>query len=57
MLDDRNITPGLIPAGLLAWSYDNNYRGWATLLGDEIGGDTVWPIAAPARLADFTLYR
>ena len=54
MLDDRNTTPGPIPEALLTWGYDNNYTGWVTLLGDEIGGDTVSAIAAPARLSDFT---
>jgi acetyl esterase/lipase len=53
MLDDRNTTPGAIPAEVLTWSYDNNYTGWHSLLADEIGGDTVSPIAAPARLTDF----
>ena len=54
MLDDRNTTPGPIPEELLTWSYDNNYTGWVTLLGNEIGADTVSPIATPAHLADFT---
>jgi acetyl esterase/lipase len=54
MLDDRNTTPGPIPERLLTWGHDNNYTGWVTLLGDEIGGETVSPIAAPARLVDFT---
>ncbi|MGH2936640.1 MAG: alpha/beta hydrolase [Solirubrobacterales bacterium] len=54
MLDDRNTTPGPIPDRFLTWNYDNNYTGWVTLLGDEIGGEAVSPIAAPARLADFT---
>jgi acetyl esterase/lipase len=53
MLDDRNTTPGPIPEALLTWSYDNNYTGWVTLLGDEIGTDAVAPISAPARLAHF----
>ena len=54
MLDDRNTTPGTIPAGVLTWTYDNNYTGWHALLGDDIGGDRVSPVAAPGRLADFT---
>jgi acetyl esterase/lipase len=54
MLDDRNTTPGAIPSELLTWDYDNNYTGWVTLLGDELGSDNVSPISAPARLADFT---
>jgi acetyl esterase/lipase len=53
MLDDRNTTPGSLPAELLTWSYDSNYTGWATLLGDALGGDDVSPVAAPARLTDF----
>lgn len=39
---------------LLTWGYDNNYTGWATRLGNELGSDTVSPVAAPARLADFS---
>jgi acetyl esterase/lipase len=54
MLDDCNTTPGPIPPGFLTWGYDNNYTGWFTLLGDEIGGDKVSPIAAPGRLDEFT---
>jgi acetyl esterase/lipase len=54
MLDDRNTTPGSIPAGVLTWTYDNNYTGWRALLGDRIGGSGVSPVAAPARLTDFT---
>jgi acetyl esterase/lipase len=53
MLDDRNTTPGPIPAAFLTWTYDNNYTGWHALLGDEIGGDGVSPVAAPGRLKDF----
>jgi acetyl esterase/lipase len=54
MLDDRNTTPGPIPPELLTWSYDNNYTGWYTLLGEAIGTAAVSPVAAPGRLADFT---
>jgi acetyl esterase/lipase len=54
MLDYRNTTPGPIPEPLLTWGYDNNYTGWVTLLGDEIGTDAVSPVSAPARLAHFT---
>jgi acetyl esterase/lipase len=53
MLDDRNTESGPVPAELLTWSYDNNYTGWVTLLGDEIGRPSVSPVAAPARLTDF----
>jgi acetyl esterase/lipase len=54
MLDDRNTVPGPVPSQLLTWGYDNNYTGWVTLLGNELGTDAVSPIAAPARLTDFT---
>jgi acetyl esterase/lipase len=54
MLDDRNTTPGTIPAEVLTWTYDNNYTGWHCLLGDKVGTDDVSPVAAPARLTDFT---
>ena len=54
MLDDRNTTPRAVPSELLTWSYDNNYTGWVTLLGTEIDTENVSPIAAPARLVDFT---
>jgi hypothetical protein len=43
MLDDRNTTSGAVAAELLTWSYDNNYTGWVTLLGDALGGDYVSP--------------
>ena len=54
MLDDRNTTPGPLPAELLTWGYDNNHTGWATLLGDDLGSEDVCSIASPARLFDFT---
>jgi acetyl esterase/lipase len=54
MLDDRNTTPGPIPPAMLTWTYDNNYTGWHALLGDEMGGGKVSPVAAPGRLTDFT---
>ena len=53
MLDDRNTTPGNLPAELLTWDYDNNYTGWVTLLGDALGGPDVSPVASPARLLEF----
>jgi acetyl esterase/lipase len=53
MLDDRNTTPGCLPAELLTWSYDNNYTGWVTLLGEALGADDVPPVASPARLTNF----
>ena len=54
MLDDRNTTPGPLPAELLTWGYDNNYTGWVTLLGDNLGDEGVSALASPARLRDFT---
>ena len=54
MLDDRNTSPGAVPAELLTWSYDNNYTGWFALLGEEIGTKSVSPVAAPGRLWDFS---
>jgi acetyl esterase/lipase len=53
MLDDRNTTPGAVPAELLTWSYDNNYTGWVTLLGDALARHDVSPVASPARLTNF----
>jgi acetyl esterase/lipase len=54
MLDDRNTTSGASPAEVLTWNHDNNWTGWHCLLGDEIGGENVSPVAAPGRLRDFT---
>jgi acetyl esterase/lipase len=54
MLDDRNIGPGPIPAAMLTWSYDNNFTCWNAALGDRRGTAGVSPVAAPARLTDFT---
>ncbi|MEV0854468.1 alpha/beta hydrolase [Nocardia fluminea] len=54
MLDDRNIEPDSALDATATWTYDNNYTGWHALLGDEIGTPTVSPVAAPARLANFT---
>lgn len=52
MLDDRNtVVPDPVPAPLI-WSYDDNITGWGALLGDAVGGDSVSPYAAPARVAD-----
>jgi acetyl esterase/lipase len=53
MLDDRTTSPGSIPAEFLTWNYDSNYTGWFALLGAEIGGNAVSPVAAPGRLTDF----
>jgi acetyl esterase/lipase len=38
----------------LTWSYDDNITGWAALLGEAAGADTVSPYAAPARATDLT---
>jgi acetyl esterase/lipase len=54
MLDDRTTTPGAMPAEFVTWTYDSNYTGWHALLGDEMGTETVSPVAAPGRLKDFT---
>jgi acetyl esterase/lipase len=53
MLDDRNLAPDPLLAGLLTWDYDSNFTGWNALLGDQLGGPDVSPYAAPARLFDF----
>lgn len=49
MLDDRNINPDPHMVPFVSWTYDNNYTGWYALLGDDITGDNVSSIAAPAR--------
>jgi acetyl esterase/lipase len=54
MLDDRNTEPDPYVAPTATWSYGMNYTGWQALLGDAIGTDRVSPVAAPARLTDFT---
>lgn len=54
MLDDRNIEPDPHIAPFMSWTYDNNYTGWRALLGDAMGSDGVSPLAAPARLQDFS---
>ncbi|HWU25317.1 MAG TPA: alpha/beta hydrolase [Rhizomicrobium sp.] len=56
MLDDRNVTPDPLLASFAAtaWSYDHNFTGWNAVLGDARGGPAVSPVAAPARLTDFS---
>jgi acetyl esterase/lipase len=54
MLDDRNTVPDPTLAPTATWSYDNNFTGWHALLGDDLGKPSVSPVAAPARLDDFT---
>jgi acetyl esterase/lipase len=53
MLDDRIPTPDPALAAFLTWTYDDNYTAWHAVLGDDLGGDAVSPIAAPGRLKDF----
>lgn len=53
MLDDRNINPDSYLDPFANWTYDSNYTGWHALLGDELGGENVSPIAAPARNTNF----
>lgn len=50
MLDDRNMTPDPQLVPFATWTYDNNFTGWNALLGEQFGGETVSPVAAPARL-------
>jgi acetyl esterase/lipase len=53
MLDDRTLTPDPAREPFLTWTYDNNFTSWSALLGDQLGRDSVSPLAAPARLTDF----
>ncbi|MDB5582464.1 MAG: alpha/beta hydrolase protein [Bradyrhizobium sp.] len=53
MLDDRNQTPDPYLAPFAVWDHDSNFTAWSAVLGTDLGGDTVSPVAAPARLADF----
>jgi acetyl esterase/lipase len=53
MLDDRNTTPDPSLEPTATWTYDSNYTGWKALLGEDLGGPSVSPVAAPARLTDF----
>jgi acetyl esterase/lipase len=54
MLDDRNQTADAARAAYLTWTYDNNQTAWSAVLGDRLGTDDVSPVAAPARLTDYT---
>jgi acetyl esterase/lipase len=54
MLDDRNQTPDPAREPFLTWTYDNNFTAWHAVLGDALGTAGVSPVAAPARLRDFT---
>jgi acetyl esterase/lipase len=53
MLDDRNVVPNILLRPFATWTYDQNYTAWNAVLDGKQGGDTVSPIAAPARLTDF----
>jgi acetyl esterase/lipase len=53
MLDDREPTPQAAIEPFLTWTHDSNHTGWQALLGEDIGGPNVSPVAAPARLTDF----
>jgi acetyl esterase/lipase len=52
MLDDRNLVPDPNLEPFLTWTYDDNYTGWRSLLGQEPGTSTTSPYCAPARLTD-----
>ena len=54
MLDDRAQTPDPELLPFLTWTYDDNVTGWAALLGESVGSDTVSAYAAPARATDVT---
>lgn len=54
MLDDRNQSPDPAREPFLTWTYDDNYTAWKAVLGDTLGTADVSPVAAPARLSDFT---
>jgi acetyl esterase/lipase len=54
MLDDRIQAPDPRLLPFLTWTYDDNVTGWAALLGESPGTDTVPPYAAPARATDLT---
>jgi acetyl esterase/lipase len=54
MLDDRAHTPDPQLLPFLTWTYDDNVTGWAALLGESTGTDTVSAYAAPARASDLT---
>ncbi|HEX4218133.1 MAG TPA: alpha/beta hydrolase [Acidimicrobiales bacterium] len=55
MLDDRFVTFSSTQyEGSVIWDRSDNARGWASLLGDRAGSDSVSPYAAPARATDLT---
>lgn len=54
MLDDRTTTPDPQIEPFLTWTYDDNLTGWGALLGDQAGGASVSPYAAPARADDLS---
>ena len=54
MLDDRNTEPDPTLVPFATWSYDHNFTGWQSFIGDAIGSDAVSSYAAPARETDFS---
>jgi acetyl esterase/lipase len=54
MLDDRNTIPDPAREPFLTWTHDDNHTAWTAVLGDQLGRDSVSPLAAPARLKDFS---
>lgn len=54
MLDDRAQTPDPALLPFLTWTYDDNITGWAALLGEAAGTDSVSGYAAPARATDLS---
>jgi acetyl esterase/lipase len=54
MLDDRIHAPDPQLLPFLTWTYDDTVTGWAALLGESMGTDTVPPYAAPPRATDLT---
>lgn len=54
MLDDRNTEPDPTLEPFITWSYDQNFTGWQSFVGDTIGSDAVSSYAAPARETDFS---
>jgi acetyl esterase/lipase len=45
--------PNALLTPFATWTYDQNYTAWNAVLDGKQGSETVSPIAAPARLADF----
>jgi acetyl esterase/lipase len=47
----QTLDPDRVP--YLTRTYDNNYTTWSAVLGDPLGTDSVSPVAARARLANY----